>query len=166
MNGMTTLDNCCTLVMVNTNMVGHLRWIYDEYDGWPLIKVAKPETHSSLVMPPSVWPPASDPSKYLKILSNTVKCHTLLLWLLSWTITIPIYVLPKTSIISLINHHHANKNCPRIIPVQDDALSDLEVVHDELLKDPSVHFLPRLALLVYTTVLILRFETFITRKKL
>ena len=48
--------------------------------------------------------------------------------------------------------HHANKNCPRIIPVQDDALSDLEVVHDELLKDPSVHLLPRLALLVYTTV--------------
>ena len=35
-----------------------------------------------------------------------------------------------------------------IIPVQDDALSNLKVVHDELLKDPSVHFVHRLAFLV------------------
>ena len=35
-----------------------------------------------------------------------------------------------------------------IIPVQDDALGNLKVVHDELLKDPSVHFVHRLAFLV------------------
>ena len=35
-----------------------------------------------------------------------------------------------------------------IIPVQDDALSNLKVIHDELLKDPSVHFVHGLAFLV------------------
>ena len=58
-----------------------------------------------------------------------------------------------------------------MIPVQDDTFSDLEVVHNELLEDPSVHLFHRLALLVYKTVLMLsthrNYENhFVTKKRL